>query len=138
MGCFLTMMNIEYSSSIETHISTSNTLVRVSNSAEKPLSNGSSSAISTEEVIENSSVEGTNSTLTKVIVVSLDLGAAIVMRVLNKNFNHIGIFTTELSQVLVILVKSVVLHGGDETIKLLFLIAVSVFLYNNSTSQVLK
>ena len=67
------------SSSKEAHVSTSYTLVRVSNGAEKPLGNGLSSAISTEEVVEDGGIERTHCALSKVIVISFDLGATIVM-----------------------------------------------------------
>ena len=95
------------------------------------MSDGALSAISAEEVIEDSCVERADCALTEIVVVGFNLGASIVVRVLDQDLNHVGILPAELSQVLLALEQLVVLHGGDEAIELFLLVSLSVLLHNN-------
>jgi hypothetical protein len=47
------------------------------------LGNGSLSTVGREEVVENGSIERTDGSLTEVIVVGFNFGAAIVVRIFN-------------------------------------------------------
>ena len=102
------------------------------------MSDGALSAISAEEVIEDSCVERADCALTEIVVVGFNLGASVVVRVLDQYLNHVGILPAELSQVLLALEQLVVLHGGDEAIELFLLVSLSVLLHNNGACKVLK
>ena len=91
-------------SSKEAHVGTANAIVRIANSTEEPLSDGALSAIGREEVVENGRVEGADCALTEVIIVGFNLGAAIVVRVLNENFDQVGVDAAEFAESLMSLV----------------------------------
>ena len=84
-----------FRSSKEAHVGTANAIVRIANSTEEPLSDGALSAIGSEEVVENGGVEGADCALTEVIVVSFNLWAAIVVGVLNKDLDQVGVDAAE-------------------------------------------
>ena len=91
-------------SSKEAHVGTANAIIRIANSTEEPLSDGALSAIGREEVVENGRVEGADCALTEVIIVGFNLGAAIVVGVLNENLDQIGIDAAEFAESLMSLV----------------------------------
>ena len=91
-------------SSKEAHVGTANAIIRIANSTEEPLSDGALSAIGREEVVENGRVEGADCALTEVIIVGFNLGAAIVVRVLNENFDQVGVDAAEFAESLMSLV----------------------------------
>lgn len=68
------------------------------------MSDGALSAIGREEVVENGRVEGADCALTEVIIVGFNLGAAIVVRVLNENFDQVGVDAAEFAESLMSLV----------------------------------
>ncbi len=119
-----------FRSSKEAHVGTANAIVRIANSTEEPLSDGALSAVGSEEIVENGGVEGTDCALTEVIVVSFNLGAAIVVGVFNEDLDQVGINAAEFAERLMSLVESIVLKRGDESVELLLLISLSALLYN--------
>ena len=125
-------------SSKETHVGTANAIVRIADSTEEPLSDGALSAVGSKEVVENGRVEGADCALTKVIVVSFNLGAAIVVRVLYKDLDQVGIDAAEFAERLMSLVESIVLKRGDESVELLLLISLSALLNNYRSSEMLE
>ena len=58
----------------ESHIGTSHTVVGVTYCREEPLGDRSLSSVGREEIVEDGGVEGTNGSLSEIIVVCLDLG----------------------------------------------------------------
>ena len=72
------------SSCKESHISSLHSRIWISSSSQKPLSKRSSCTITTEEVIEDRGVQWLDSCISEVIVVSLDLWAQIVVRLVNE------------------------------------------------------
>ena len=119
-----------FRSSKEAHVGTANAIVRIANSTKEPLSDGALSAVGSEEIVENGGVEGTDCALTEVIVVSFNLGAAIVVGVFNEDLDQVGINAAEFAERLMSLVESIVLKRGDESVELLLLISLSALLYN--------
>jgi len=102
------------------------------------LGNSTLSAVRREEVVENGCVDRSHSALTEVIVVGFDLRRAVVVRVLNQCLNQVGVLNAELTEIQSSSEKSVVLKGRDKAVKLLFLVAESVFLNHYRPSQVLE
>ena len=127
-----------FRSSKEAHVGTANAIVRIANSTEEPLSDGALSAVGSEEIVENGGVEGTDCALTEVIVVSFNLGAAIVVGVFNEDLDQVGINAAEFAERLMSLVESIVLKRGDESVKLLLLISLSALLNNYRSSEMLE
>ena len=127
-----------FRSSKEAHVGTANAIVRIANSTEEPLSDGALSAVGSEEIVENGGVEGTDCALTEVIVVSFNLGAAIVVGVFNEDLDQVGINAAEFAERLMSLVESIVLKRGDESVKLLLLISLSALLNNYRASEMLE
>jgi len=129
---------VVFRSSKEAHVGTANAIVRIANSTEEPLSDGALSAVGSEEIVENGGVEGTDCALTEVIVVSFNLGAAIVVGVFNEDLDQVGINAAEFAERLMSLVESIVLKRGDESVKLLLLISLSALLNNYRASEMLE
>ena len=102
------------------------------------MGDGALSAVGSEEVVENGRVEGADCALTEVIVVSFNLRAAIVVGVLNEDFDQVGVNAAEFAESLMSLVESIVLKRGDESIELLLLISLSALLYHNRSSEMLE
>ena len=102
------------------------------------MSNGSPPSIGTEEVVEYGCIEWADGPFSEIVVVGLDLGAAIIMRIFDKNFDHVGVFRAELTQALFALVELVILHRGNEAVELLFLVTLTVLLDNNGACQMLE
>jgi len=75
------------------------------------LSNVSSSSISTEEIVEDGRVQWSNSLVSHIIVVGVDLGALVVVRLLDHLFNNFAVFSAELVHGLVLILKLVNLSG---------------------------
>ena len=88
-------MKVMCRSSKEAHVGPANAIIRIANSTEEPLSDGALSAVGSEEVVENGRVEGADCTLTEVIVVGFNLGATIIVGVLNEDFDQVGIDAAE-------------------------------------------
>ena len=120
------------------HIGAADTLVGVSHCGEEPLGDGALPAVGREEVVEDGSVDWAHRLLTEVVVVSLDLGAAVVVRVLDEHLDHVCVLSAEISQGGVLAGECAVLKGGDEAIELLLLVAVAVLLHDDGSSEVLK
>lgn len=127
-----------YRSSKEAHVGTANAIIRIANSTEEPLSDGALSAIGSEEVVENGRVEGADCALTEVIVVGFNLGAAIVVGVLNEDLDQVSINAAEFAERLMSLVESIVLKRGDKSVELLLLISLSALLNNYRSSEMLE
>lgn len=102
------------------------------------MSDGASSLVCGEEVVEDGGVKGADSLLAEIVIVGLDFRAAVVVGVLDEALDHVGILAAELSQVLVLSVEGVVLEGGDEAIKLLLLVSLTVLLHDDGASEVLQ
>lgn len=122
----------------ESSVSSSDSVIRVSNCAQQPLGKGSLSSVCAEEIVEDCCIQGSDSSLREIVVVGFDLGASEVVRFVNETFDHICIVNAELSQILVLVSEGVVHQGADESIKLFLLVSLSVLLDDNRSSQVLK
>jgi len=71
------------------------------------LSNVSSSSISTEEIVENGRVQWSDSLVSHIIVVGVNLRALVVVRLLNHLFNNFAVFSAELVHRLVLILELV-------------------------------
>ena len=67
-------------SSKESHVGSAHAIVRVPSTCEHPLGPGLTAAIRTEEVEENGCIQRLDGVLTEVVIVSIDLVAAVVVR----------------------------------------------------------
>jgi hypothetical protein len=122
----------------EPHVCATDAVVGVADGTEQPLGHCALPPISTEEVVEDCRVEGADGTFTEIVIVGFDLGAAIVMGILDEDLDHVCVLHAELSQGLLTLVQLPVLHRGDETVKLLFLVPLAMLLNNDRASKVLE
>ena len=84
----------------EPHVSSAHAIVRVPGAREYPLGPGLSTAVSAEEVEENRCVQWLDGLLAKVVVVGIDLVAAVVVRALRVCVHHARVTLRELEQAL--------------------------------------
>lgn len=66
-------------SSIETHVGSSDSVVRVSSSTQQPGSHSSAFPLSREEVVEDGGVERSEGSLSVIIIVSFDLRTDLIV-----------------------------------------------------------
>ena len=122
----------------EAHVCPTHTVVRISHTGEHPLGPGFAIAVRTEEVEENSGVEGADGLLAEVVVVGVNLVAAEVVRAINRSLHEARVSLAELFESQTLVLEVPVLERGEETVKLLLLIPQLVLLDDNVASQVLK
>ena len=125
-------------SSEESHVGASDAVIGVPDSGEEPLSDGSLSSVRREEVVEYGSVQGADGSLSEVVIVGLDLGRAVVVRVTDQNLDHVRVLSAEIAQGHLALLQGIVLEGGEEAIELLLLVALTVLLNHDGACQVLQ
>ena len=125
-------------SSEESHVGPSDAVIGVPDSGEQPLSDGSLSSVRREEVVEDGSVQGADGSLSEVVIVRLDLGGTIVVRVTDQNLDHVRVLSAEIAQSHLTLLQGIVLKGGEEAIELLLLVALAVLLDYDGACEVLQ
>ena len=91
-----------------------------------------------EEVVEDGGIDGPDSSLLIVIIVSFNLGAAVVVAVFNQGFNHISVVLGEVIKTQILSLEFNEVERDQETIELFFLVSLSVFLNDDTTCQVLE
>ena len=122
----------------EAHVCSTHTVVRVTHTGEHPLGPGFAVAVRTEEVEENSGVEGADGLLAEVVVVGVDLVAAEVVRAVSRGLHQAGVCLAELFESQTLVLEVPVLERGEETVELLLLVPNLVLFDDNVASQVLK
>ena len=99
-------------SSKEAHIGSTHAIVRVSDTGKHPLGPSLAATIGTEEVEEDSSVERADSLLTEVIVVGINLMAAVVMRAVSGLLHQLRVVPGEFSKSGTCLFKVLIMERG--------------------------
>lgn len=122
----------------ESHVSSSNLLVWVSNRGQHPLSHVPSGAVCAEEVVEHSWVERPDCLISEVIVVGLDLWALVVVRLINHSLDHLSVAYAKLLHCGWLALQMRQVRGGQQSLELLLLVSVSVFLHDDFHRKLLQ
>ena len=115
----------------ESHVGASDFLVRVSHRRKHPLGEGPLHSIAAEEVVEDRRVQWLQGLFLEVIVARLDLRALVVVAVFDQGLNQLAVFFAELLHAVVLVLQSADLRCKQESVELLLLVSLSVFLYHN-------
>jgi len=102
------------------------------------LSNVSLGPVCREEIVEESGVEWPDSLVAKIVIVSLNFWAFVVVRLLNHGLDQSAVFLAESLHSVVSISQGWLLRGHQKSIKLLLLIPLSVFLHNNFLRKMYK
>ena len=97
---------------------------------------GAARAVGTEEVVENSGVDGLNCVAGKAVVICFNFGALVVVRTRSGDLDQVRIPSRKFSQGQVLALQGVEAHACLKPVELLFLVADLVVLNHDVASQV--
>jgi len=126
------------SSREEAHISTSDSLVRVTCTSKHPLGPGPSSSIRPEEVVEDCCIEWIDSLAAVVVVVCFNLRALTLVGALSHRLDQQSVLVCKLSQRDPLCLQVHHFYWGNKSIELFLLVADTVLFYDDATGEMLK
>lgn len=102
------------------------------------MGNVSLGSIRREEIVEKGRVEWPNSLISEIVIVSLDFWAFVVMGLLDHSLDQSAVLLAKGFHGIISVPESWLVGGNEKSIKLFFLVPLSIFLYNDLLREVDK